>query len=227
MSGKYYLPRRSARADSKSGSYRGSLPVARAAANGNPEGSPRDPVTTDPKGEARRTVAAGNTPALVKERDAYGEVELDPWYVTGLADGEGCFCVSFTIRPSLRLGLEVRPSFALALNERDRALLDALQMFFGCGWIRESRSDRTVKYESRSIDELLEHVVPHFEAFPLRGDKRRSFDSFGRICRMIGQGDHLELNGLREIVRIAYEMNLGRRRHTRDTLLRVLGEVKG
>jgi hypothetical protein len=156
------LPRCSARSSSTSGSYRGSLPAA-SAANGNPEGSPSDPVTTDPKGEARRTVAAGNTPALIKERDTYGAVALDPWFVTGLTEGEGCFCVSFTLRPTLRMGLEVRPSFALSLNERDRLLLMDLQVFLGCGWIRASRSDRTFKYESRSIDELVQRVIPHFE----------------------------------------------------------------
>ena len=44
---------------------------------------------------------------------------------------------------------------------------------------------------------------------------------------MIGQGDHLVREGMVEIVRIAYEMNLGKRRHPRATLLRALGEVKG
>jgi hypothetical protein len=220
------LPRRPARVDSTSGSYRGSLPVA-LATNGNPEGSPSDPVTTDPKGEARRTVAPGNTPALVKERDANGAVALDPWFVTGLAEGEGCFCVSFTRRQKLRMGVEVRPSFALSLNRRDQLLLMDLQAFFGCGAVRHSRSDRTFKYESRSVDKLIEHVVPHFERYPLRGSKARSFGRFARACRMVKQGDHLERDGLREIIAIAYEINLGKRRYSRNELLRVLDEVKG
>jgi hypothetical protein len=227
LSGKEHLPRRPARDGSKSGSYRGSLPVARAAANGNPEGSPRDPVTTDPKGEARRIGASGNTPALIKEWDTYEAVALDPWYVTGLADGEGCFCVSFSRRARMRLGLEVRPSFALSLTERDRPLLEDLQRFFGCGSIRHSRSDRTFKFESRSTGELVEHVIPHFESHPLVGDKGRSFIGFARICRMIRQGDHLERDRLREIIAIASEMNLGKRRYSREQLLRVLDEVKG
>ena len=208
------------------GSYRGSLPAA-SAANGNPEGSPSDPVTTDPKGEARRIGAAGNTPALIKERDIYGAVALDPWFVTGLAEGEGCFCISFSLRSKLRTGIEVRPSFALALNERDRKLLEDLQIYFECGSIRESRGDRTFKYESRSTTELLDRIVPHFERFPLRGDKLRSFDVFAQICRMIEQGDHLERDGLRKIVTLACETSLGKRRHTQDQLLRMLDEVKG
>jgi len=208
------------------GSYRGSLPVAQAA-NGNPEGSPRDPVTTDPKGEARGTVAVGNTPALIKDRDTYGAATLDPWFVTGLAEGEGCFCVSISLRAKLRTGLEVRPSFALSLNERDRSLIEDLRMFFGCGSVRDSRGDQTVKYESRSTSDLLGRIVPHFERFPLKGSKARSFDGFSHICRMIEQGDHLEPAGLREIIAIASEMNLGKRRYSRAELLQVLDEVKG
>jgi hypothetical protein len=206
---------------------------ARQSANGNPEGSPSDPVTTDPKGEARRPAArpqiraTGNTPALIEDKDAYGGSALDPWFVTGLTEGEGCFCLSFVMRKQLRTGLEVRPSFSLSLNDKDRDLLLDLQAFFGCGWIRRSRGDRTFKYEARSTRELVAHILPHFEGFPLQGSKARSFQSFSRACRMIEQGDHLTHEGLREIVSIAYRMNFGKRRYPESVLLRALDEVKG
>ena len=102
-----------------------------------------------------------------RNRDVYGiAVRLDPWFVTGLAEGEGCFCVSFAIRPTLKVGLEARPSFSLSLNERDRDLLGDLQTYFECGWVRESRSDRTFKYEARSVRDLLDGILPHLEAYP-------------------------------------------------------------
>jgi hypothetical protein len=123
--------------------------------------------------------------------------------------------------------LEARPSFALSLNERDRDVLDDLQSYFGCGWIRESKADRTFKYEVRSAADLLVCVVPHFQRFLLRGSKGRAFDAFEEICRMIGQGDQLRREGMEEIVRLAYGMNLGKRRLPASALLRVLGEVKG
>src|SRR5918996_381581 len=66
-----------------------------------------------------------------RNRDVYGVgTRLDPWFVTGLTDGEGCFCVSFAVRPKLKVGVEARPSFALSLNERDRELLgEATDLF--------------------------------------------------------------------------------------------------
>ena len=203
-------------------------------AEGNPEGSPSDPLTTDPKGEACHASESPkihvmrNTPALIDRQGAYGRaVPLDPWFVTGLTEGEGCFCMSLAIRAKLRTGLEVRPSFALSLNEKDLGLLEDLQAFFACGWIRESKGDRTFKYEVRSIRDLSTVILPHFDCFPLRGYKARSCAGFSRVCRMVEQGDHLQRDGLREIVDVAYQMNLGRRRHSQATLLKVLDEVKG
>jgi hypothetical protein len=203
-------------------------------AAGNPEGSPSDPLTTDPKGEAchasesPKIYVTRNTPALIARQGAYGRaVPPDPWYVTGLTDGEGCFCVSLAIRAKLRIGLEVRPSFSLSLNERDLRVLEDLQAFFGCGWIRESKSDRTYKYEVRSIGDLTGAVLPHFERFPLRGCKAQSCAGFARVCEMVVQGDHLRRDGMRVIVDIAYQINPGKRRHSRATLLKVLDEVKG
>jgi hypothetical protein len=195
--------------------------------------SPLDPVTTDPKGEVRRSAdgslrnAVYNTPALIDARSAYGaRAPLDPWFVSGLTEGEGCFCISLAVRAKMRTRLEVRPSFALSLNEKDLELLQDLRTFLGCGWIRRSEADRTFKYEVRSIEDLVARVVPHFEQFPLRGNKAGSFEGFSSVCRMIVQGDHLRRDGLREIIGIAYEMNLGKRRYRQDELLRVLDEVK-
>jgi hypothetical protein len=169
-----------------------------------------------------------NTPALIGRQGTYGRaVPLDPWFVTGLSEGEGCFCISLALRAKLRTGLEVRPSFSLSLNQKDLELLEDLQAFFGRGWIRESKVDRTFKYEVRSIGDLTKVVLPHFERFPLRGYKAQSCAGFALVCRMVEQGDHLRRAGLREIVGIAYQMNLGKRRHSEATVLKVLDEVKG
>jgi hypothetical protein len=44
---------------------------------------------------------------------------------------------------------------------------------------------------------------------------------------MVVQGDHLQRDGMRAIVDLAYQINLGKRRHPQTTLLKVLDEVKG
>ena len=111
---------------------------------------------------------------------------------------------------------------AVRAHEKDLELLKDLQAFFGCGWIRESKADRTFKYEARSVSDLHGSIIPHFERHPLRGSKASSFAAFADVCQMIEQGDHLRRDGLRQMIDIAYEMNLGKRRLARDDLLRAL-----
>ena len=74
-----------------------------------------------------------------------------PSYISGYVDGEGCFTVSISPRPTLRVGWEVRPSLSVSQNgDRDEVLLE-IQEHFGCGTIRPDRSDKTVKWEVRSL----------------------------------------------------------------------------
>ena len=153
---------------------------------------------------------------------------LDPWYVTGLVDGEGCFSVSFNCRSSLSTGIEVRPSFSLSQKVSSLAVLKALRRFFGCGGIRYSRRDNTYKYEVRSVADLVRKVIPHFRKYPLRTAKREDFEKFAHICRSVYAQQHRDPACLREIIDVAYAMNqAGKRRYTKEDLLRVLGKVNG
>ncbi len=128
-------------------------------------------------------------------------------YLTGYADGEGCFCVSINKSRRHVFGWEIRPSFSVSQN-RDRAeVLEIYRQQFGCGSIRPDRSDKTLKYEVRSIKDLVERVIPHFEETPLLSGKRRDFERFAVICRMMYEKQHLTRDGFNRIVDLAFEMN--------------------
>jgi hypothetical protein len=108
-----------------------------------------------------------------------------PSYITGYVDGEGCFTVSFSPRRKLRIGWEVRPSFSVSQNADRSEVLLAMKDYFGCGSIRPDRSDSTLKYEVRNIDDLLEKVIPHFERYPLLSGKKKEFERFASVCRLV------------------------------------------
>jgi hypothetical protein len=151
-------------------------------------------------------------------------------YISGYADGEGCFSISIAPRATLAVGWEVRPSFSVSQN-RDRAeVLRALQDHFGCGSIRPDRSDKTLKWETRKLDEIVERVVPHFIRYPLLSAKQLDFERFAVVCLRMADGEHRSRLGLIGIVSIVREMNPGgRRRYDADelwsSLLRI--QVKG
>ena len=141
-------------------------------------------------------------------------------YISGYVDGEGCFSISIAPRATLGLGWEVRPSFSVSQNGDRAEVLHALQSHFGCGSIRPDRSDRTVKWETRKLDDLVERVVPHFVRYPLLSGKQLDFERFAFACRLMADGEHRSREGLATIVSIAREMNpSGRRRYSADEIL--------
>jgi hypothetical protein len=76
--------------------------------------------------------------------------ELLSAYISGYADGEGCFTVSISPRAKLLAGWEVRPSFSVSQNGDRAEVLQAMQAYFQCGGIRPDRSDKTLKWETRN-----------------------------------------------------------------------------
>lgn len=149
-------------------------------------------------------------------------------YISGFVDGEGCFCVSFQPSKRHRFGWEVRPSFSVSQNADRAQVLDILLVNWKCGSIRPDRSDKTVKFEIRKVDDLVQVVIPHFEAYPLLSSKAEDFLCFSQVCRLVKAKQHLELNGIREIVKLAMRMNsTGKRKYQEDEILNSLHSGEG
>jgi hypothetical protein len=127
-------------------------------------------------------------------------------YISGYVDGEGCFTVSFSPRRKLPMGWEVRPSFSVSQNADRAEVLSAICAYFECGGFRPDRSDNTLKYEVRNLASLLSKAIPHFEQYPLMSSKRRDFETFATICRLLEGRKHLGRDGLREIATLAVTM---------------------
>ena len=150
-----------------------------------------------------------------------------PSYLSGYADGEGCFTVSISPRPTLLVGWEVRPSFSVSQNGDRQEVLLLLQEYFGCGTLRPDRSDKTVKWEVRSLPLLLERIIPHFRQHPLLSGKQRDFELFADICERMARGEHRLTAGLKEIVRLACLMNpSGKRAYSGQAIIDSLVEMK-
>lgn len=65
-----------------------------------------------------------------------------------------------------------------------------------------------VKYEIRSLHHLLEVIIPHFDIYPLRLYKRYDFLKMREIVTMKAEKRHLERDGMRKRLSLAYAMNL-------------------
>ncbi|PIR44992.1 MAG: endonuclease [Candidatus Vogelbacteria bacterium CG10_big_fil_rev_8_21_14_0_10_51_16] len=159
-----------------------------------------------------------NTPTLRRELSNY---------ISGYVDGEGCFCVSFSKRPKLNMGWEVKPSFAVGQNYDRREVLDLMMEHFACGFLRRDYGDKTLKYEIRSLKELLSKVIPHFLAFPLKSAKQKDFLLFADICERMGRSEHLHTEGFKAIVDIACQMNSSsKRRYAKSEVFATSSQMK-
>jgi hypothetical protein len=140
-------------------------------------------------------------------------------YLSGYVDGEGCFCVSLNKSWRHKFGWEIRPSFSVSQNSDRSQVLEMLKQEFGCGTIRPDRSDRTLKFELRSVEELVERVIPHFEKYPLLSNKQHEFELFAEICRRMSRGEHHTREGFKRIIELAFEMNpSGKRKYTKTEI---------
>lgn len=129
---------------------------------------------------------------------------LMPEYVTGFCDGEASF--SITVSPRKK-SWEIRPSFSVSQNKVSRGVLFEMRDFFKCGYIRPSHSDNTFKYEVRSLGEIEEKIIPHFDRYKLHTEKRKNFEIFKQIVSLMKEGRHLTSDGMKEILKLLEKAN--------------------
>ena len=140
-------------------------------------------------------------------------MNLEPGWITGFVDGEGCFHIGIARHPEMAVGFQVLPEFTVVQHETDAQLLHALKAHFGCGVVRRNHGDR-LAYRVRGQSLLSEHIVPYFLKHPLKSRKRLDFEKFRRVLLMMERGEHLTEDGLAQIRVIAAQMNRGRSRES-------------
>lgn len=144
-------------------------------------------------------------------------------YISGYVDGEGCFSVSFSKREKFLVGWETKPSFSVSQNEDRAQPLFLIQQLFKCGFMRRDFSDKTLKFEVRSLNDLIMHVIPHFEKYPMVSNKQKDFELFKQICFLMQKELHKEKQGLQKIMNLAFQMNpSGKRKYTKAEMQKAL-----
>lgn len=134
---------------------------------------------------------------------------LDPSYVTGFSDAEGTFQVGIYFNDKFKSGLNFRPSFSIHLHEKDSALLDKIQIFFGVGKIYTNSKDKTAIYIVASVKDLTNVIIPHFLKYPLITQKSGDFELFKLGVQKIRSKEHLTSNGIESLLSIKASMNKG------------------
>jgi len=133
-------------------------------------------------------------------------VRLNPYFITGFADGESNFTVSICKDSERKLGWRVRVAFQIGLDSKDKGLLDRIQAYFGVGKVY--RGEKNIYRFKVQSSKDLQIILEHFDKYPLLTKKRADFELFKQIVEIMKRKD-LTPSDLQEIVNIRASINNG------------------
>jgi hypothetical protein len=147
-------------------------------------------------------VSSQNNSDLHKNTD-----KLNPWFVTGFTDGEGCFLINVRPNSKLKIGYSVELVFKIALHLKDKALVENIRSYFGVGTVTVRGSD-CIQYWVGSLKDL-QVIVHHFDNYPLISQKWSDYELFKQVVDLMIGKEHLTVEGLQKIVSIKAVLNKG------------------
>ena len=133
--------------------------------------------------------------------------KMNPWFLTGFVDGEGCFLISINRNKELKIGWSVQLGFQIGLHHKDKALLEQIKNYFDVGSITKQGS-QSIQYRVSSVKDLAV-IVNHFEKYPLITEKKCDFLLFKQVFNFVLNKEHLTKEGICKIVAIKASLNLG------------------
>jgi hypothetical protein len=132
---------------------------------------------------------------------------LNPGFVTGLVDAEGCFTLGFFKSDKYKLGYQIQAIFKITLHKKDLYLLSQVQDYFGVGKITE-HGNTTLQYTVKSLKDL-EIIIAHFDKYPLLSLKWSDYILFKDAISLIKSKQHLNKEGFLKVLSIKASINLG------------------
>src|SRR3990167_7342937 len=95
---------------------------------------------------------------------------LNPWWIVGFVDGEGCFSVSTFKNHTCKSGYQTLCEFVVTQGERSKKALEGIKEYFGCGAIYINRRYDNHKYNLlrycvRKRKDLKDKIIPFFQRY--------------------------------------------------------------
>lgn len=136
------------------------------------------------------------------------ESDLNPWFVTGFADGESSFIILINKNEKYKTGYSIQGCFSINIHEKDRPTLEKIVKFFGVGNITKS-GKQAIIYRVTSVKDLIKVIIPHFEKYKLLTQKQSDFLLFKQAVELMNEKKHLTNEGFEKILSIKSSLNLG------------------
>jgi len=140
-----------------------------------------------------------------------GGKDLQKDWISGFIDGEGCFNISVTKHPKVKVGYNVQLKMHVTQHIKSVNVLYAMKELFGCGSmvVHNKLADR-MRYQITAIAEIRKVLIPFLEEHPLLTSKLLNYLDFKRAVDLVSNKKHLTLEGIEQLRILAKSMNTGR-----------------
>lgn len=145
-------------------------------------------------------------------------------YIAGFVDGEGCFCVVMKRHSSTKFGWLIDPAFHLYQHKDNILVLEMIKETFKTGSFNEkSGSPNVIVYTIDNRVALQQKLIPFFNRYRLIV-KKKDFELFSQIVKLLNQGLHQDKKGFLQIVDLAFQMNQHgkQRKYSKQDILNVM-----
>jgi len=146
-------------------------------------------------------------------------------YIVGFVEGEGMFYVG--IVPSRgtsrnKSGWQVIYFIKISQNPIGRSVLEQIRERLDCGYIKSNSqtdmTDKSLAYIVRDLPSLRDKIIPFFEGkLFIKSD---AFEKFKNVIQIVNSKKHLTKEGMKMILNISYTMNTGKRKFSKEQILR-------
>ena len=135
---------------------------------------------------------------------------FDPLFITGLFDAEGSFVTTVLNNSRYKTGWNVQARIQIKMHERDRALIQSIQDFFGgIGYVSKPNNTSTVEFRVTTTKDIVDVIIPHFDSYPLITQKYSDYILFKQIVLLMLNKEHKTYEGIQKIINIKASLNLG------------------
>lgn len=125
---------------------------------------------------------------------------VNPYWVTGFVEAEGCFYINTIKSKAYKIGYQVKLDFSLVQHRRDKILMESFVNYFNSGGSYVNKE--SVRYIASKFLDIQEIIIPFFKKYPLQGYKLSNFDKFCSVAELIKKQAHLTHEGIQEIINI-------------------------
>lgn len=136
---------------------------------------------------------------------------MNPYWIAGLASGDGCFYVSLRNSLTTKSGKSVTLKFHIVQHSRDTELMKSLISYLNCGRIELALKQSAVYFVVSNLKDILDKIIPLFDKHEIKGIKESDYADFRKVAMLLEDKQHLSQEGLDKINFIKSNMNLGRK----------------